>query len=160
MLGSPSAQGPDLGRAVRAGLRGGDSRHAARRDPEITRGDLGIIFKTEDEAALAACAHVWKSEPRAVEIEFCGVIYRDSEGIKAGLPVTYGRPTNCRRPVEPPGTEAKAGYHNHRVSSIFSIPDREYGAADPAYATPLARYLCAPNQQVLRMTPEGMVTVK
>jgi hypothetical protein len=138
---------------VDPGVRPGVARRA-------TRGDLGLIFKTEDAAALAACDYLWKNEPRATKFEYCGVIYRDPEGLKAGLPETDRQPTDCRRPLEPSGTEAKAGYHNHRQSSDFSSKDRMYGATEPGYATPLARYLCAPNGLVLRMTPEGTVIVK
>ena len=127
---------------------------------KATRGDLGIVFNTEDEAALAACAYLWRTEPQAVRWEFCGVIYRDSDGIKAGLPETDRQATNCRRPLKPPGTEEMAGYHNHRQSSDFSPEDRKYGEAQPGYAIPLARYLCVPNGLVLRMTHEGTVIVK
>lgn len=132
----------------------------AEQDRKLTRGDLGVVFKTEDEAALAACAYLWRNEPRATAIEYCGVIYRDSEGIKAGLPETDRNPTDCLRPLEPPGTEAMAGYHNHRQSSDFSSKDRKYGATEPGYAIPLARYLCALNRLVVRMTREGSVIVK
>jgi len=132
----------------------------AEQDRKLTRGDLGVVFNTEDEAALAACAYLWKTEPRTVKWEFCGVIYRDSEGIKAGLPETNRLATYCRRPLEPPGSEEMAGYHNHRQSSDFSPEDRTYGATEPGYAIPLARYLCVPNGLVLRMTPEGTVIVK
>jgi len=85
--------------------------------------------------------------------EYCGVIYRDAEGIKAGLPETYGLTNYCKRPVEPPGTELQAGYHNHRETEWFSREDR-------ALAGEVARYLCTPSGHVLKMTSEGTVIVR
>jgi len=121
--------------------------------PKITTGHLGIIFKTVDEAALAACAYVRKNKPMATEYEYCGVIYRDVEGIKAGLPMTDEKATRCERPLEPPGTTPEAGYHNHLQTSEFSSYDRRL-------ITPLALYLCTPSGLVKKRTPEGTVIVK
>jgi hypothetical protein len=118
-----------------------------------TRGDLGIAFKTVDEAALAGCAYLWKHEPRATRFEYCGAIYRDREGIKAGLPETYNNPTGCSRPLDPPGTVSEAGFHNHRQSEEFSYDDR-------VNSTLLGMYLCTPIGLVKRRTPEGTVIVK
>lgn len=126
-------------------------RPATERKP--TRGDLGITFKTVDEAALAGCAYLWKHEPQATRFEYCGAIYRDREGIKAGLPETYNNPTGCTRPLAPPGTAPEAGFHNHRQSEEFSYDDRK----NP---TLLGMYLCTPIGLVKRRTPEGTVIVK
>jgi len=126
-------------------------RAEPRRKP--TPGHLGIIFKTVDEAAKAACAYVWKHEHRATRIEFCGVIYRDAEGIKAGLPVTNDEAGRCTGPFEPEGTEAEASYHNHKETEEFSFHDR----TNP---TLLSMYLCTPSGLVKRRTPDGTVIVK
>jgi hypothetical protein len=120
---------------------------------KLTRGDLGLLFATLDEAAKAGCAYIWKNEWRAPRIEYCGVIYRDAEGIKAGLPETVGNAGNCILPLEPPGTEAEASYHNHKQSEEFSEPDRQ----NP---TILSVYLCTPSGLVKRRTREGLVIVK
>jgi hypothetical protein len=120
---------------------------------KATRGDLGTAFRTADEAALAGCAYLWAHEPRATRVEYCGAIYRDSEGIKAGLPETNNKPTGCFRPLDPPGTIAEAGYHNHRQSEDFSREDRRN-------TTLLGMYLCTPLGLVKRRTPEGTVIVK
>lgn len=117
-----------------------------------TRGDLGLTFKTDDQAAVAACAYLWKSEPKATRREFCGVIYRDSDGIKAGLPEIADE-TYCIGPLPPPGTTPEAGYHNHTRRSDFSWYDRKY-------ATALGRYLCAPNGLVMKLVGERTVVVK
>jgi hypothetical protein len=118
-----------------------------------TRGDLGVTFKTADEAALAGCAYLWAHEPQATRVEYCGAIYRDSEGIRAGLPETNNKATGCFRPLDPPGTIAEAGYHNHRQSEDFSFDDRKN-------TTVLGMYLCTPIGLVKRRTPEGTVIVK
>jgi hypothetical protein len=118
-----------------------------------TRGDLGVTFKTVDEAALAGCAYLWAHEPQAIRFEYCGAIYRDGEGIKAGLPETDNKPTGCYRPQDPPGAVPEAGYHNHRQSEDFSFDDRKN-------ATLLGMYLCTPIGLVKRRTPEGTVIVK
>jgi len=127
--------------------RGGAGLH------KRTRGHLGVIFKTVDEAARAACEYVWKNHPRATRIEYCGVIFRDAEGIKAGLPETNDLPGRCYRPLEPEGTTAEAGYHNHKQTDDFS-------AEDKSIVTELSLYLCTPEGLVKRLTPEGTVIVK
>lgn len=126
-------------------------RPGVRQKP--TRGDLGIVFKTVDEAALSGCAYIWKNEPRATRYEYCGVIYRDAEGIKAGLPETSDMQGYCKGPSEPPGTDPQAGYHNHHDRGDFSRDDRKR-------VTGLTRYLCTPSGLVMRMTPKGLVIVK
>lgn len=83
-----------------------------------TRGRLGIIFKTVDEAAVGACNYIWRNEPRATEREFCGVIYRDSEGIKAGLP-EMAEATYCKMPLVPPGPQPKVGTITVRRAPSF-----------------------------------------
>src|SRR4051812_39620009 len=91
---------------------------------KLTRGDLGVVFETADEAAKAGCTYIWKHEWRATRIEYCGVIYRDTEGIKAGFPETNWEAGRCSCPFEPPETTAKACYHNHKQSEEFSYADR------------------------------------
>jgi hypothetical protein len=118
-----------------------------------TRGDLGVLFQTVDEAALAGCDYIWRHYPLALHKEYCGVIYRDAEGIKAGLPETNDRAGYCYRPIEPTGTEAEAGYHNHKDTPEFSYDDRN----NP---TPLSMYLCTPSGIVKRRTAEGTVIVR
>lgn len=119
----------------------------------VTRGDLGVTFQTVDEAALAGCAYLWAHEPQATRVEYCGAIYRDSEGIKAGLPETNNKATGCYRPLDPPGAIPEAGYHNHRQSEDLSPEDRKN-------STLLGMYLCTPIGLVKRRTPEGTVIVK
>jgi len=135
------------------GCAGPDLRGQTGLPRRTTRGDLGITFKTVDEAARAGCEYIWKHEPKAAELEYCGAIYRDAEGIKCGLPETSGSATRCRRPLDPPGTTPEGGYHDHRQTSTFSPDDRRQ-------ATELARYLCTPGGVVLKMTAEGEVIVK
>jgi len=111
------------------------------------------VFSTVDEAAKAGCAYIWNREWRAKRIEYCGVIYRDTQGIKAGLPETNWEEGHCLCPFEPPGTEAEACYHNHKQSEDFSFADR----TNP---TLLLVYLCTPEGFVKLRTPEGTVIVK
>ena len=136
-----------LGCAGTDAARGGTELH------KRTRGHLGIIFKTVDEAARAACEYVWKYHPRASRVEYCGVIYRDAEGIKAGLPETNDLSGHCFIPIEPEGATAEAGYHNHKQTEDFSARDKKSD-------TTLALYLCTPEGVVKRLTPEGTVIVK
>jgi len=83
------------------------------------------------------------------------VIFRDDEGIKAGLPVPLN-PTirTCRRPRPPEGAKAMADYHSHVDTSEFSEFDmtRRFDM--------LAHYLCAPNGLVRKMTREGSVILR
>jgi hypothetical protein len=113
---------------------------------DLTPADLGRTFSTTDEAAIAACEWLWANEPKATEWEYCGVIYRDGAGIKAGLPVTKQRPGKCTIPLEPPGTSLEGSYHNHRLTEVFSEMDLNT-------AIRLAQYLCTPKKQVLKHQP-------
>jgi hypothetical protein len=115
--------------------------------PSQTRGDLGRTFKSVDEAAIAGCAYIWDHEPKATRREFCGAIYRDREGIRAGLP-EIGEEGYCRRPLDPPGTSPESGYHNHKQTPGFSWYDKKY-------ASQLGRYLCAPGGLVKKLMPDG-----
>src|SRR5687767_6349370 len=90
---------------------------------DATPGHLGRTFSSTDEAAIAACEWLWSNEPLAAQWEFCGVVYRDADGIKAGQPVTKQRPGKCTIPLEPPGTSLEASYHNHRLTNVFSEMD-------------------------------------
>ena len=123
--------------------------------PTLLPPDLSIqqVFKTDDEAAKGACAWLWKSEPKAERFEYRGFIIRDAEGIKATVPVTEGRASRCLRPPDPPGVVVNGFYHSHRMNNDFSNQDRTYGFE-------IARYLCAPNKLVKKLTPEGTVIVK
>src|SRR4051812_48244778 len=75
--------------------------------PKATRGDLGSLFKTVDEAAITGCAWLWAHDPKATRFEYCGVIYRDAEGLKASLPETYELTNYCKLPQEPAEQSAK-----------------------------------------------------
>jgi len=138
--------------SVFPGCAGSDLDLQPKAKAKPSRGDLGVTFKTVDEAAKAGCAYIWNHEPGAMDREFCGAIWRDAEGIKAGLPEP-GTATHCKRPLDPPGTTPEGGYHGHLRTSDFSRWDR-------LYATELARYLCTPGGVVLKMTAEGTVIVK
>jgi len=112
-----------------------------------------MIFRSADEAAVAACAWVWKNKPDATRWEYCGVIFRDAEGIKAGLPETYESASYCKGPQEPEGAIAEAGYHNHLWTEEFSGEDRNL-------AGELARYLCTPGRHVKKMTSRGTEVIR
>ena len=108
-----------------------------------TPGDLGKVFHNVDEAALAACDWLWKNKPGAHVVEYCGVIFQDVQGIKAGLPVPNGNTGNCTIPLEPPGTTSRGDYHSHLVTEEFS--DVDTNTRDE-----LAHYLCSPSGGVLK----------
>lgn len=113
---------------------------------------LEQVFKTDDEAAKAACAWLWKNELKAQEFEYCGFILLEAGGYKATVPMTIHEPTRCPRPT--PGPPGETGwYHSHRAGTEFSGPDKSHGFA-------IATYLCAPNRMVKKLTPEGTVIVR
>jgi len=115
---------------------------------------LEQVFRTDDEAAKAACRWLWENEPKAREFEYCGFILLAPDGYKATVPMTRREQSRCPRPSQgPPGETVAGWYHSHRVLNEFSPTDRSHGLA-------IALYLCAPNELVKKLTPEGTVIVK
>jgi hypothetical protein len=92
----------------------------------------------------------------ALEYEFCGAIYRVTDGFKATLPGTIRDTNHCRPPPVPEGTVREAVLHSHLQGESFSTPDREIGRQ----LSSLVLYLCTPTGLVKRMTPEGMMIVR
>lgn len=118
--------------------------------------DLSIeqVFVTDDEAAKAACAWLWRNEPKALQFEYCGFVFRVEGGFTVSVPVTIREATKCPRPVlGPPGATVAGWYHSHRITGEFSGPDKSHGFA-------IATYLCAPSGLVKKLTAEGTVIVK
>jgi len=121
--------------------------------PETT-GSTGKLFTSGDEAATQACAWLWTNIPKARQWEYCGAIYQDPEGIKAGIPVTRQQPGKCTVPLEPSGTKMVGEYHNHRLTEVFSEVDVPSKWA-------IGHYLCTPSGGVLKYTAEeGTVKLK
>lgn len=106
-----------------------------------TPGDLGRIFASVDEAAIAACEWLWEHEPAARQAEFCGVIFQGVDGLRAGLPVTRGNPGTCTTPLVPPNTKLAGKFHNHLLTEDFSEIDRQTRLA-------VAQYLWSPSKGV------------
>lgn len=131
------------------------AREPAGTGPSLLPPDRSIqqVFKSDDEAAKAACTWLWRNEPKAKRFEYCGFIVRDSEGIKATLPETTRREGQCNRPDDPPGVTVDGWYHSHRWTSDFSWWDKQHGLA-------IGLYLCAPGELVKKLTSEGTVIVK
>jgi proteasome lid subunit RPN8/RPN11 len=123
------------------------------------RADIGSTFTELNAAARAACQWVWEHEPRAKDMEYCGALYRDEDGIRVGLPMTRGRGT-CGspdgEPSAPEGTKLLGKYHSHRFMPEPSPPDVELAKEFPS----LGHFLCAPSGIVRRFSAEGTVIVK
>jgi hypothetical protein len=124
----------------RPGIAVLDTKDAVR---VLTPGDLGRTFETTDEAAVAVCNWLWQNEPNAKHWEFCGVIFRDAQGLKAGLPVTGRRSGRCTLPFEPENATTEGTYHSHLATNEFSVIDLQT-------SWKVAHYLCAPDGTVLK----------
>jgi len=155
---------PGMVRSVAYGLcliafgcaAGRRDRERAGTAPSLLPADHSIeqVFGSDDEAAKAACAWLWKNEPKALQFEYCGYIFRLEAGFTASVPETVREATQCPRPMPgPPGATVAGWYHSHRITSDFSGPDKSHGLA-------IATYLCAPTGLVKKLTPEGTVIVK
>lgn len=124
-------------------------------------GDTGVSYRELDEAAKGACKYIWDYEPDAQRFEFCGLLYRDGDGIRVGLPLTRGLIAECWPPEEPPKNTIFLGkYHNHRLTPEPSDKDMRRARKYPNHPN-LGHYLCSPSGIVRRFSAtEGTVIVR